>query len=91
MATKNIRVTQTSEISQVSTYNYVNYQLEDLDTSESTTGQLQVPTNSTLAEVQALLDAKAEEYANREVWIEVINADINNPRTLAIEVPDPEV
>ena len=91
MATKNIQVTQTSVITQESTYNYVQYQLDDLDTSESTTGQIQVPTNATLAEVQALLDAQAAIYAAREVWIEVINADINNPRTLAIEVPDPEV
>lgn len=91
MATKNIRVTQTSEVVQDGSLASVNYLLEDLDTSESTTGTQQVPSNATLTEVQALLDAKAEEYANREVWIEVINADISNPRTLAIEVPDPEV
>lgn len=91
MATKNIRVTQTSGVIQDGTLASVTYLLEDIDASDSTSDTLQVPTNSTLAEVQALLDAKAGEYANRDVWIEVINADINNPRTLAIIVPDPEV
>lgn len=91
MATKNIRVTQTSEVVQDGSLASVNYLLEDLDTAESTTGTQQVPTNATLADVRALLDAQAAVYAARETWIDVINADVSNPRTLEIAVPDPEV
>ncbi len=94
MATKNIRITQTSDIISDGSIYSVNYLLEELDESDvvldSTTGNVQVPSNSTVDNVNIILDAVAREYALRDNWTTLINAQKDTPRELVVDIGAPD-
>lgn len=92
MATVNIRWQWTGAVRQEGGRYLIAYLIEDLDTSpvESTTGDLEVQPNMTVAELETAMAPVYEEFANRNNWKSTIDAEVGETRTVAVVIPDPE-
>lgn len=92
MATVNIRWQWTTAVYTSGGRYYIDYLLEDLDADpvESTTGSLQVEPNMTIAELETAMTPIYEEFANRNNWKTLIDAETGVTREVAVVVPDPE-